>query len=136
MVSFSIAGYEPYKAYIREAIEKCEKEKVLSWNDQSGCIEASAISERNPQFKKVVREVLDEAKKLYMQANGYQTLVVSIAVDGRIDVEICVPEYASPMEIRAAALQEFEKADISNMECVKATAVNVSGASGDLLYDF
>ena len=63
--------------------------------------------------------------------------VVSIAVDGRIDVEVSVPEGADRDQIKEAALNAFmNETDISDMEVVGSSAVNASNGNGDLLFDF
>ncbi len=64
-------------------------------------------------------------------------LIISMAVDGRIDVPIEVPDDASREDIRRVAKNAFANIDLSEMDVVGIDAVNASDAeTGDLLFDF
>ena len=54
--------------------------------------------------------------------------VVSIAVDGRIDVEV---EASSFEEAQSRALDEFANADLTEMEVVGRKAVNAEDVDGN-----
>ena len=58
---------------------------------------------------------------------------VSIAGDGRIDVEV---DAADPNEARGKALDAFANADLSKMEIVGTSAVNCSDDDGNLIADY
>ena len=62
--------------------------------------------------------------------------VVSMAVNGRIDVEIECPEQEKPERIRDLAKQKFCDADLSMMEVIGVEPVNLSDEDGELLFDF
>ena len=61
---------------------------------------------------------------------------VSMAVNGRIDVEIECPEQENPDRIRELAKQKFGDADLSQMEVIGVEPVNLSDEDGELLFDF
>ena len=58
---------------------------------------------------------------------------VSIAIDGRLDIEV---EAADPIEAREKAEYEFLDADISKMEIVGTNAVNCSDEDGNIVKDY
>ena len=61
---------------------------------------------------------------------------VSMAVNGRIDVEIECPEQEDPERIRELAIQKFRDADLTQMEVIGVEPVNLSDEDGDLIFDF
>ena len=60
--------------------------------------------------------------------------VVSIAVDGRIDVKINITPEMSKKDIRRLALEAFQDADLSKMEVVGTQAINLTAEN--LEFDF
>lgn len=58
---------------------------------------------------------------------------VSIAVDGRIDIDV---DANDKDEAREKALEAFATADLSKMEIVGRDAVNCSDADGNLIADY
>lgn len=58
---------------------------------------------------------------------------VSIAVDGRIDIEV---DANDAEEARGKALDAFATADLSKMEIVGTDAVNCSDENGDIIADY
>lgn len=58
---------------------------------------------------------------------------VSIAVDGRIDIDV---EASDPSEAREKALEAFATADLAGMTIVGTDAVNCSDADGELVMDY
>lgn len=61
---------------------------------------------------------------------------VSMAVDGRIDVEV---EAENPDEAREKAIEEFQTSDIDfnkDMEIVDTNPVNCSDDKGDIVKDY
>ena len=58
---------------------------------------------------------------------------VSIAVDGRIDIEV---DANNKDEAREKALDAFANADLSKMEVVGTSAVNCSDDDGNLIADY
>lgn len=59
--------------------------------------------------------------------------IVSMAVDGRIDVEV---DAESVDEAFAVAVDEFMDADLKDMEVVDARPVNCSDEDGNILEDY
>jgi hypothetical protein len=59
--------------------------------------------------------------------------IVSMAVDGRIDVEV---EAESTKEAFKAAIGAFIDADLEDMEVIDAKPVNVSDEDGNLLEEY
>ena len=59
--------------------------------------------------------------------------IVSMAVDGRIDVEV---EAESTEEAFKAAQEAFMDADLKDMEVIDSKPVNVSDEDGNLLEDY
>lgn len=57
---------------------------------------------------------------------------VSIAVDGRVDVEVDLPANASMDEIRQKATEGFTSADLSNMDVIGTSPVNVTDENGEI----
>lgn len=57
---------------------------------------------------------------------------VSIAVDGRIDVEVDLPADASMDEIRQKATEGFASADLSNMDVIGTSPVNVTDENDEI----
>ena len=54
--------------------------------------------------------------------------IVSIAVDGRVDIEVDVE---SIDDAREAALEEFPSANLNSMDIVNFHAVNVESETGE-----
>lgn len=57
---------------------------------------------------------------------------VSIAVDGRVDVEVDLPADASMDEIRQKATEGFASADLSNMDIINTNPVNVTDENDEI----
>lgn len=68
---------------------------------------------------------------------GQMKAIVYIAIDGRLDVEVTVPDGLSDRELlesaRAEAMAELADADITEMDIVGGNAVNVTLPDGRLL---
>ena len=58
---------------------------------------------------------------------------VSMAVDGRIDIDV---DADSPEEARGKAVEAFATADLSNMEIIGTSAVNCSDDNGNIVCDY
>ena len=59
--------------------------------------------------------------------------IVSMAVDGRIDVEV---EADNPQEAFKAADYEFMRADLRNMDVVKWKPVHATDEKGDIVAEY
>lgn len=57
---------------------------------------------------------------------------VSIAVDGRVDVEVDLPTDASMDEIRQKAMESFASANLSNMDVIGTSPVNVTDENDEI----
>lgn len=57
---------------------------------------------------------------------------VSIAVDGRVDVEVDLPADASMDEIRQKAMESFASANLSNMDVIGTSPVNVTDENDEI----
>lgn len=106
-----------------------EMKTMVEWN-YYGSVDViiEAYKDNAPYVEKFV-EVAEEYLK---GLNKVSKFTVSIAVDGRLDIEV---EARNPIEAKKKAIEAFATADLSKMEIVGRDAVNCMDED-DNLFDY
>lgn len=79
---------------------------------------------------------MTDMQEAVLQLAGERKATVSIAVDGRVDVEIVITPGMTKEQMADAAREVFRDADLSNMEVVGGEPVNLYSEDGLLEFDF
>ena len=90
----------------------------------------------HPHYREKVLRIFKIAEELYYESKGMYKSTVSIAVDGRIDVEIWANKDMSEDAIRNEALDVFRFADLSKMDVVGSKPVYIEIPKQSYDHDF
>ncbi|MBQ7428385.1 hypothetical protein [Butyrivibrio sp.] len=122
------------KPFVAEVIIQLRKENDV-YNDadfDGGCILMSG----SYGYKKYAYKIIELSRELKLKAEGYVQTIISVAVDGRIDVPVWVKPDMSHDEIRKLAKEAAQDADISTIDVIGMNPVNASFDDDAMDFDF
>ena len=125
--------YEELCPFISKALEKHKDDSKYKYFDFDGTFILAPGSFGN---KKYVQKLLETASELKKESEGYVKAVVSVAVDGRIDVPVWVKSDMTHKEIADMARDEASFADLKSMDVIGMKPVNISFDDDSKDFDF
>ncbi|MCR5778383.1 MAG: hypothetical protein K6G84_13370 [Lachnospiraceae bacterium] len=136
-----------YSVQLKESNTFLEKalEQFMQEDNTDAVKEINVITEESgkfvyapshPRYREKVLRIFKIAEEMYYESMGMYKSTVSIAVDGRIDIEIWANKDMSEDAIRNEALDVFRFADLSKMDVVGSKPVYIEIPKQSYDHDF